>query len=86
MIVVDRGNNRLQLLGFNGQAFTTFRPLPGLQRPDRAWAYGSDRILIADTENNEVKELIPDDGAYVIKEHQAQPRPFSAPRGVAARS
>jgi len=82
VIVVDGGNNRLQLLAFDGQRFSHLKTVTGgFNGPTGAWAYGSDRILVADTGNNAVKELIPDGDSYIVKEHR---EPLSEPRGVAA--
>lgn len=84
VIVVDRGNNRLQLLGFDGQSFSYLATITGgFNGPTGAWAYGSDRILVADTGNNVVKELIPEGATYIVKEHRP-PTPFNEPRGAAA--
>lgn len=82
VIVVDRGNNRLQLLAFDSQSFSHLKTiLGGFNGPTGVWAYGSDRILVADTGNNVVKELIGDGDSYIVKEHR---EPLSGPRGVAA--
>lgn len=82
VIVVDRGNNRLQLLAFDGQRFSHLKTITGgFNGPTGVWAYGSDRILVADTGNNVVKELIGDGDSYIVKEHR---EPLSEPRGVAA--
>lgn len=84
VIVADAGNNRLQLLSFDGRAFGYLRSIDGFNWPTGVWAYGSDRILVAETGANAVKEIVPEGGTYVAKEHGEQQTPFNAPHGVAA--
>ena len=86
IIVVDRGNNRLQVLGFDGSAFTYLRTLSGgFNHPSGVATYLG-WVVVADTGNNQVKILDPagnlagtydepDDGMLV---HMA----FNAPQGV----
>ena len=80
VIVADTGNNRLQLLSFDGRSFGYLRSIAGFAWPTGVWAYGSDRILVADTGANAIKELIPVAGTYIGKIYA----PYNAPRGVAA--
>ena len=80
VIVADSGNNRLQRLSFDGRSFGYLRSFEGFAWPTGVWAYGSDRILVADTGANVIKELIPVDGTYVEKIYA----PYNAPHGVAA--
>ncbi len=80
VIVADAGNNRLELLSFDGRNFGYLRSIGGFNWPTGVWAHGSDRILVADTGANAIKELIPEGGTYVEKVYA----PYSAPHGVAA--
>jgi len=80
LFVADSGNNRLQRLSFDGRSFGYLRSFEGFAWPTGVWAYGSDRILVADTGANAIKELIPVDGTYVEKIYA----PYNAPHGVAA--
>jgi hypothetical protein len=87
VIVVDRGNNRLQVLGFDGSHFTYKRTLTGgFNAPNNAASYLG-WLIVADTGNNQIKVLDPsgnlawtytepDDGMLVVC-------PFAAPQGVA---
>lgn len=87
VIVVDRGNNRLQVLSFDGNTFTFLRSIEGgFNAPNQAVPYQG-WFVVADTGNQAVKVLDPDgvlkatytkpDAFYLIESA------FSSPRGVA---
>ena len=58
MIVVDSGNNRLQVLRFNGSTFNFLRSITAnFNTPTGVATYGSNYILVADTGNNKIKVL-----------------------------
>lgn len=80
VIVADVGNNRLQLLSFDGSSFGYLRSIEGFTWPTGVWAYGADGILVADTGANAIVALAPDGGAYTRQVYA----PYNAPHGVAA--
>jgi len=85
VIVADRGNNRLQLLSFDGTSFNgLFDVHGGFNGPTGVSAYGGDRILVADTGNNAIKQVIPYAGESIVGELPGQQGTYNAPRGVAA--
>ncbi|MCX6028722.1 MAG: CSLREA domain-containing protein [Chloroflexi bacterium] len=89
VIVADRGNNRLQLLAFDGAGFSFVRSITGgFAGPTGVAAYGDGRIIVADTGHNLVKVLVPHGNDYVVADISApndgHTGPFNAPAGVAA--
>ena len=86
IVVVDSGNNRLQVLTFNGGQFTVERTIEAdLNAPTHIAVHGDDYLVVADTGHNAVKLLwqetlsatytMPNDGSGL---------PFSQPLGVVA--
>ena len=58
VVVVDSGNNRLQVLAFDGATFTPVRQiLADFNAPSHVTTYGSDRLIVADQGNNAIKIL-----------------------------
>ncbi len=91
VLVVDSGNNRVQVLGFDGSQFTYLRTLTGnFNAPTGAAAYHG-WIVVADTSNNLVKVFDPSgalQGVYTTPDSQVLEAgvPFQEPRGVAVDS
>jgi hypothetical protein len=91
VLVVDSGNNRVQVLGFNGSQFTYLRTLTGsFYEPTGVAAYLG-WIVVADTGNNLVKVLDPSgalQGVYTTPDSQVLEAgvPFQEPCGVAVDS
>jgi hypothetical protein len=86
VIVVDQGNNRLQVLGFDSNAFTYHRTLlGGFDQPTNAAVYLG-WIVVADTGNDQVKVLDPSGNlatAYTEPDDALVICPFIGPQGVA---
>lgn len=86
VIVVDRNNNRLQILGFDGSSFTFLRKLIGsFNHPTNAAAYQG-WIVVADTGNHQIKLLNPAGNlaaTYTEPDDALIISAFSAPEGVA---
>ncbi len=58
VIVADKGNNRLQILDFDGSTFSFIRSIGvGLNEPTGVSAYCDDRILVANTGGNTIQML-----------------------------
>lgn len=58
VIVVDSGNNRVQILSFDGKDFTHLKSIRrGFKAPTDVAVYGSDYIVVADTGHNKIKLL-----------------------------
>jgi sugar lactone lactonase YvrE len=86
VIVADTGNNRLQVLSFDGTNFGFVRSITAnFNEPTGVAAYGSDRILVADTGNNKIKVL--NAAGNLLAEYSAPndgyTGTFNKPRGVA---
>jgi hypothetical protein len=87
LVVTDRGNNRLQVLSFDGNTFTFMRSIEGgFNAPNQAVPYRG-WFVVADTGNQAVKVLDP---SGVLKATYTQPdaamlieTDFYSPRGVA---
>ncbi len=87
VIVVDRGNKRLQVLGFDGAQFTYKRTLTGgFNAPTNAATY-LNWLVVAETGNNQIKVLDPSGnlaGTYTEPDAGALfAGPFLDPQGVA---
>jgi len=86
VVVVDSGNRRLQLLSFDGAAFTFVREITGdLLDPDGV-ALRGDRVVVADTGHGLIK-VLSDTGelvaAYDRPNDGVHSGPFSRPADVA---
>ena len=58
VIVADKGNSRLQIIDFDGNAFSFIRSIGvGLNEPTGVSAYCDDRILVANTGGNTIQML-----------------------------
>jgi sugar lactone lactonase YvrE len=86
VIVVDQGNNRLQVLSFDGQAFGYLDSFSeGFQNPTGVTVDASDNIYVADTGNNRVV-VLDATGNYLTvfsQPNDGYSGTFNAPRGVA---
>jgi tripartite motif-containing protein 71 len=86
VIVVDQGNNRLQVLSFDGQAFGYLDSFSGgFQNPTGLAVDASGNLYVADTGNNRVM-VLDAAGNYVIafsQPNDGYSGTFNAPRGVA---
>ena len=87
VFVVDRGNNRLQVLGFEGSHFTYLRTLSaGFNAPTNAAVYHG-WVVVADTGNSLIKVLDPSGNlaaTYTDPDSQMLVAgPFREPQGVA---
>jgi regulation of enolase protein 1 (concanavalin A-like superfamily) len=87
VIIADKGNNRLQVLSFDGTNFGFIRSVAaGFNGPTGVAAYGSNRIIVADTGNNRVKVL--DATGNLLAEYVApndgHTGTFNQPRGLIA--
>lgn len=87
VIVADKGNNRLQVLSFDGTNFGFIRSITsGFNGPTGVAAYGSNRIIVADTGNSRVKVF--DATGNLLAEYVApndgHTGTFNQPRGVIA--
>jgi PKD repeat protein len=78
VVVVDSGNDRLQVLEFDGNTFSFLREITaGFDSPTDVAAYGSDRIIVADTGNDKVKVL--DTEGNLLREFGAPNNGFTGP-------
>jgi PKD repeat protein len=87
VIVADAGNNRLQILGFDGSAFAFPRVLDaGLLQPTGVAAYGDEWIVVADTGNDRVLVLDREGNPWAeyTEPNDGYTGPFSQPRDVLA--
>ncbi len=57
VIVADTGNDRLQILGFDGNVLSFRQTIPGFDAPTGLAAYSRTRFLVADTGHHNVKVL-----------------------------
>jgi hypothetical protein len=88
VIVADTGNNRLHLLSYDGQTFNFIRLLePYLKEPIGVASY-RDTIIVADTGNDLVKAIIPEENTLKVLvfpgPNDGYTGPFSRPQGVIA--
>lgn len=87
VVVVDRGNDRLQVLAFDGSTFSFAREIAAeFDGPTDVAAYGSHHLVVADTGNDSVKVL--DSEGSLLHEYGAPndgfAGPFDEPQGVTA--
>jgi hypothetical protein len=86
VIVVDRGNNRLVALSFDGQAFGFLDNFStGFSNPTSVAVDSWGNLVVADTGNNRIVMLDPQ-GNFLTEFNQPNDSyngPFNAPRGVA---
>lgn len=85
VIVADKGNNRLQIIGFDGSAFSFIRSIgSSLSEPTGVSAYCDDRILVTNTGGNTV-QIRSDDGGLLAEysaPNDGYTGAFSQPSGV----
>ena len=86
VVVVDSGNDRLQVLAFDGDTFTaTGQLMADFNAPSDVAIHGSDRLVVADTGNGSIKVL--DVGGALVSTHSAPDAAyggtFNVPHGVA---
>jgi hypothetical protein len=88
VLVVDSGNNRLQVLSFDGTSFGFLREVTaGFSGPTNVATYGNAYLVVADTGNDEVKVLDAASGGLLAEygaPNDGHTGGFHQPRGVVA--
>jgi hypothetical protein len=86
VLVVDSGNDRIVVLGFDGINYTYLTEYTsGLNAPTGLALSATDNLYIADTGNHRIVELAPDGqfSAEYTAPNDGSPGNFSQPRGLA---